>query len=301
MSAKKSIANLNISVIIPAYMQASYLTQTLDSVLQQTYRPAEIIVVDDGSPDETASVCAQYGERIRYVRKNNAGLSAARNTGILASSGDFLVWLDSDDYFPPEFLEQTADTLSRTEADVTYCDYHHVDKQGCTSQKFQAFVPSDSAAHQYLLGNMFPPHAAMTRRSTLANAGLFDPNLRSFEDWDMWIRLAFAGAKFVKTEGVSVPYRQHPESMSRNAERMRRCGMQVLEKAKSYHPDCDECRRGIRAGQWGLRKHFLSIASRHDTTQAVLGDPSLVVSPLREAIRRSKWRLLEISPSRPHR
>ena len=95
-----------VDVIIPCYNQGRFLTTAVDSVLAQSYPHVGVIVVDDGSTDDTPAVAARYGDRIRYLRKENAGLSAARNTGLLVARGEWVLFLDSDDTLPREMVAQ---------------------------------------------------------------------------------------------------------------------------------------------------------------------------------------------------
>src|ERR1700678_3861883 len=101
-----------VSIIIPTYNRAEYLGQAIDSALAQSYRPIEIIVVDDGSTDDTQGVAARYGDRIRYIHKANGGASSARNAGFAAASGEVLALLDSDDRWLTEKLEKQISLLS---------------------------------------------------------------------------------------------------------------------------------------------------------------------------------------------
>src|SRR4051794_20618857 len=118
---------LSLTIIIPCYKQAHYLRHAIESVVAQDCDEAvEIIVVDDGSPDDTAGVAASFGDRVGYIRKANAGLSAARNTGILAARGTFLICLDADDYLPAGLIRRhLAAAAARPDADVFYSTYHY--------------------------------------------------------------------------------------------------------------------------------------------------------------------------------
>lgn len=290
-----------VSVIIPCFQQANFLGDALGSLRCQSLKVDEIIVVDDGSPDDVASAVSEYRDLpIRLIRKSNYGLPAARNTGILASTGEFLVWLDSDDYLPVQFIERMVSTFESSQADVCYCDYNHVGQDGELIRTFQAFVPSApiDSAHQYLLGNMFPPHAAMTRRTALANSGLFDPLLRSLEDWDLWLRLAFSGARYHRVDDLVVPYRQHPESMSKNASRMRCCAMEVLRKSERFHKDCRVCKRNIRASKWAQRSHFLRLNGGVFVSDCA-EDPLLMFASMRQYFRNFKWKLISSMRKNP--
>lgn len=289
-----------ISVIIPCYKQAHYLPEAVNSVLAQTACvPVEITIVDDGSPDETAAVVRRYDERVKCIHKANAGLSAARNSGILATTGEWVIFLDADDYLPADALEKhLAAAAAAPHADVFYGTYHYVDQAGERfGPPFDPVLPVH-AFHALLMGTYFPPHAVMTRRAALANSGLFDVTLRSLEDWDLWMRLAAAGSQFIRTIGLNVPYRQLRGSMSKDYERMRSCGMRVLKKNASLcHSNCAECARSIRSGRWGVRNAFLENSrSMGDgglrgsrMLRAAAHDPLILIADLREALRTVKY------------
>src|SRR5437660_6526968 len=112
----RSLASMNdkplVSIIIPCYNQAQYLAETIDSALAQTYRPIQVLVVNDGSPDDTEKVARAYGDRIDYIYRENGGLSAARNTGIARATGFYLKFLDSDDQLHPEQIARQMDALA---------------------------------------------------------------------------------------------------------------------------------------------------------------------------------------------
>jgi glycosyltransferase involved in cell wall biosynthesis len=115
-----------ISCIIPVFNGESYLAEALESVLAQTYQPVEIVVVDDGSTDGTAEVAAHYGERVHYVWQSNAGQTAARNLGLSAAQGEFVAFLDADDMWHPEKIEQQIDRLrERPEIDLCFTRFQH--------------------------------------------------------------------------------------------------------------------------------------------------------------------------------
>lgn len=272
-----------VSVIIPCYKQAHFLPQAIESLLGQTVVPDEIVVVDDGSPDDTSAVVGRFPRPVRCLRKANAGLSAARNTGVLHSRGEWLIFLDADDQLPADAVERHLATAARhPEADLLFGDFRCIDERGdlLPGGSATGFFDDESPLHGLLRGNVFPPHAVMVRRTALANAGLFDVYLRSYEDWDMWLRVAAAGGRFAKTEGLAVLYRQYPGSMSTNLDRMTQTGLQVVRKARQYHPGCRLCRRLIRNTRWGLRHRAL-----RQRLHASGGDPlrsfRCVVSSLR--------------------
>jgi glycosyltransferase involved in cell wall biosynthesis len=249
-----------ISVIIPCYNQGRFLGEALDSVVGQTYASVEAIVVDDGSTDNTAEVAARYRDRVRYVRKENAGLPAARNTGILAAEGEFVLFLDSDDFLRLNLLERYMEAICvyPTTA-VFYGSHEDVDVEGRVIRRHTAQPLEADPFHTLLTGNRFPPNALLVRRTAFANAGLFDVALRSCEDWDMWIRLAASGCRFEAVPDAVAAYRNYPGSMSRNADRMWLTGLAVLRKHQDWHRNCGDCRRSIRQGRHHMRSYTLDI------------------------------------------
>lgn len=122
-----------VSVIVPVYCVEQYLPRCLDSICNQTYRNLEIILIDDGSPDNSGKICDEYkekDERIRVIHKQNAGVSAARNDGLDIATGDFITFVDSDDYIAPEMYETLVGMIVRENADIAICGYHQEGEDG---------------------------------------------------------------------------------------------------------------------------------------------------------------------------
>jgi glycosyltransferase involved in cell wall biosynthesis len=220
-----------ISVIIPAYNQAAFLPQAIESVLGQTYPHLEVIVVDDGSTDDTSVAARSFTDpRIRVLHQANRGLSAARNTGLSASHGAYLTFLDSDDVFLPEKLEILARELEQhPEAGLAAGQAIPVDENGRrVGRIFDRGLPEE--AGRLLLGNPLHVGSVLLRRGWQEKAGLFDETLRSYEDWDLWLRLARAGCPM---RWVSLPvalYRFHPSQMTREGSQMTAANFAVLDK-----------------------------------------------------------------------
>jgi glycosyltransferase involved in cell wall biosynthesis len=243
-----------VDVIIPCYNQGQYLAETLDSVLAQTYPHVQAIVIDDGSTDATPEVASRYGDRIRYLRKENAGVSAARNTGILEARGDFVHFLDSDDCLRPDLLEKhMAAAAVHPEAAVFHSSFHAVNSRGQFVEEVRIDPTPVDAFHHLLCGLHFPPCTVTVRRAALANAGLFDTSLRCSEDWDVWLRLAARGYAFVTVSDAFAVYRRHPGSVSRQFEGMWRAGLTVLKRSRAYHANCARCRAAIARGTQHMR------------------------------------------------
>ena len=197
-----------IAVIIPAYNQSQYLGQAIQSVLEQTFQDWEAIVVDDGSSDETRSVALSYPDaRLHYVYQENRGLSAARNTGIRNTTAPYLSFLDSDDMFLPEKLAILLDALEAKPAvGLVAGQAIPIDEHGKQVGKIMDTpIPQDS--EQLLLGNPLHVGSVLLRRNWQEKAGLFDESLRSYEDWDMWLRLGVPGLRhgLCKPAGLALP------------------------------------------------------------------------------------------------
>ena len=120
-----------ISVIVPVYNIEAYLRKCIDSILAQTYTNLEIILVDDGSTDNSGEICNEYAAkdaRIRVIHKGNGGLSSARNTGIDIATGKYIGFVDSDDYLAPDMYEKLLGAIVNNHADISVCNVHHVDE-----------------------------------------------------------------------------------------------------------------------------------------------------------------------------
>lgn len=186
-----------IAVVIPAYNYAQYLPACIESVLAQTFEPAEIVVVDDASTDDTPEVVRGYEGRVRYVRHDrNSGLSASRNTGVRHTSADLITFLDADDMMTPETLvAKSRRTVEHPTAKLVFSNVEVVDSAG---QPVGIARPRDGARllrqpelmAMLLQRNPFFASTAVVARECFEVAGGFDETLRHAEDWDMWLRLA---------------------------------------------------------------------------------------------------------------
>ncbi len=205
-----------ISVIIPTFNRAALLTQTLNSVLAQTRPPDEIIVVDDGSTDDTADVVASYGPRVRYQYQTNAYQAAARNKGQSLATGDYLAFLDSDDLWLPDALAELETALEAApRAVVAYCRAQIVDGAGNVVESlFKPFSPEGDVWKPLIVENfLLSTGPALIRRTALDKTGPWDSDLRGVEDWDMFLRLAEQGP-FVCVPEPLFQYRFHGSNMS---------------------------------------------------------------------------------------
>jgi len=189
-----------VSVIIPTYNRAHVVGEAIDSVLAQTYRDFEIIVVDDASTDNTQEVLARYlsehGERIRYIRREtNGGAGAARNDGIRVSTGEFIAFLDSDDLYLPARLHAAVEFLDhRPKYEAAYSNYATVGPHGELpargALRSRGLFPSGHIFREILKHVVVCTDVITVRRSAILKAGLFDETLRRAEDFEYWARLS---------------------------------------------------------------------------------------------------------------
>lgn len=214
----RPVPDSRVAIVIPCYKQAHFLGDAIESALTQTHPAAEIIVIDDGSPDDVAGVTARY-PGVRYIRQRNQGLSAARNTGIRATSSEYLIFLDSDDRLLPHAVQRGVEHLSaRPDCAFTAGRMHVIDRDGCLMwlwQPYQLEAP-DFFAQMLIDHCRIYPLTVMYRRSAIeAVGGGFNTSLRSAEDWDMDIRLAQRFGFHLYDEPMA-EYRRHGKNMSLN-------------------------------------------------------------------------------------
>jgi glycosyltransferase involved in cell wall biosynthesis len=221
-----------VSIIIPLYNQSTYIGESIQSALDQTFRDFEVIVVDDGSTDGSSEVIKGFGDHIRCIRQENKGLAGARNTGILAARGEFIALLDADDEWLPTYLERMVALANQEpEASSYYCQAQAIDVDG--NELPQIFggpaLHPEKLYHALLRANFIIPSTILMCRSVVVEAGLFDQGLRSCEDWDLWLRL-LPTHKIVGIDDVLVRYRIHGSSLSTNPAGMQKAIRAVVEK-----------------------------------------------------------------------
>ena len=220
-----------VSVIIPTYNRAVWLPEAIESVLRQSYPAREIIVVDDGSTDDTAQLVAQYGAAIRVFTQANHGVSSARNVGIRAAQGELVAFLDSDDYWLPEKLAcQVAVMMQQPELQLCHTEEIWI-RRGVRVNQMKK--------HQKHGGYIFPhclpfcvisPSSVMLRRAVFAAVGDFDEALPACEDYDLWLRITQTyPVHFIETPLI-VKRGGHADQLSRTHWGLDRFRVQALVK-----------------------------------------------------------------------
>jgi glycosyltransferase involved in cell wall biosynthesis len=231
------IVNPKVSVIIPVYDGARFLGRAIDSVLFQTFQDWELIVIDDGSTDETWRILTAFGSRLHVIHQENLGLSMARNKGIQSAQGEYIAFLDSDDKWDSNFLETMLSLTSQhPHAAVYYCNARLMDAEDrdLPQSSDAPLVPANLIHKTLLRKNFLLVSTMLVRRSAVVAVGLFDPSLRAVEDWDLWLRLARRQV-FVGIPRSLVRMRLHSRSLSTDMCRMRQAITHMVEK--HFGPD----------------------------------------------------------------
>jgi glycosyltransferase involved in cell wall biosynthesis len=188
------MSNPTVSVVMPVYNGENYLRLAIESVLAQTFQDFEIIVVDDGSNDATYEVAQSFGDRVRYVKQENAGVAAAVNHGISLACGRYFAWLSHDDLYAPEKLSQQLQALQAAgKPAVCYTDFKWIDAEGKVWDEKELPLPGGNmVVKSILLGEpvSFAAYSLMCELSCFAQVGPYDVKKRHTQDADMLLRLA---------------------------------------------------------------------------------------------------------------
>lgn len=223
-----------VSVVIPTYNRAHLLGRAIQSVLDQTYRDFEIIIVDDASSDNTEEVVKGFNdERIQYIRhEKNKGEGAARNTGIEAAKGEYIGSQDSDDEWLPEKLEKQMKTFESAPSDigVVYTGFLRVRGNSKTYIPASKVIKRDDDIHNELLkGNFIGAPTALVKKACFARAGMFDERLPHLVDWEMWLRISRCYRFKCVDEPLVVSFFT-PDSISANRDALIEARKLILEK-----------------------------------------------------------------------
>lgn len=264
-AATKIDATPLISILIACYKGEKFIAATIESVLAQTYPNFELVVIDDGSPDDSVSVVRRYTHdaRVKYVHQQNGGMSAARNAGIQHSTGEFLVFLDQDDCLVPEALEIGLRSFQTyPDCGFVFGSSYFIDAEGdpliapTLERISDGIAPRDYGA--LLTGKglaICPLGSVMFRRSAIAQVGSFDRTYGLAEDYDMYLKVArqfpihFHGA-------VIAAYRQHGENNSYKTVSMMNDFLKVLDAQKPFVAQHRQYRAALQAGQARWRNMF---------------------------------------------
>jgi len=272
-----------VSVVIPAFNSGRFIGEAIDSVLVQGIAAMEVVVVDDGSTDDTEQVVRRYTGRVRYLQRSHSGPSAARNAGIRASTSEYVAFLDSDDLWPAGTLKARIDLLdTHNDMGLVFGDFEKFDDDGVVMPSmfrqrdllgdFLGEGPYLQDAFAKLFScNYIATPTAVVRRAVLTDVGGFDEKLRYVEDMDLWFRIAERySIGFVPDVAASV--RRHGQNTSRDVAAMSRSFLDVLEKLEKTvsrgHLQMVQRRFGVAARDLGY--HYLMNGMRAEARAVLL-------------------------------
>jgi teichuronic acid biosynthesis glycosyltransferase TuaG len=210
-----------VSVIIPAYNCSKYIAESVGAVLGQTFPDFEVIVVNDGSDDteELLEVLSDFENRITYIHRENGGPGAARNSGIEASRGVYLGFVDGDDVWRPEFLEKQLDALKEKKCDLIYCDARYFGETRSENETFALRSPSNGkvTTESLILGtcNVILSGTVVKKEKVIENGKFRESGLpMAFEDFELWFRLCKNGVRIDYQRDILLDYRVHESNIS---------------------------------------------------------------------------------------
>ena len=224
----------SVSIIVPVYSCTEYITEALDSILAQTFSDFEIIVVNDGSPDsdELEKALMPYQSRIRYIRQDNRGAAAARNTALRIATAPVVAFLDADDVWLPNFLAEQINFIEKTGADLVYSDALLIGDSPLAGRTYMETAPSHGeVTAKSLLGldcNVMTS-GVVARRALVMQVGMFNEAIKRAHDFDLWVRLAKHGAHLAYQRKVLLKHRLLESGLSGNLLSQYQRALHVLE------------------------------------------------------------------------
>lgn len=238
-----------VSVVIPCFNQGRFLAGAIESALAQEGVQVQLLVINDGSTDETRDVAARFAHRVVVIDQSNQGLAAARNVGLALATGEYAALLDADDRLEPAFAARMITACREHECDFAYCDFHRMDPVGniIATERLTGSKVARNLASGLMHGGLFPPVCVLGRRAAFEPLPL---GMDGHADYALWLKLSLAGRCFVHVPEALVRYCDHPASMSRDALHMELSWQAALAEAARCHP------HEFFAAVQGLQKEF---------------------------------------------
>jgi len=272
---------MKVSVVITCYNYAKYIEICLDSVLAQSFRDFEVIIVNDGSTDDSEEKILKYTERdnFRYIYQGNSGQACAKNTGFRNARGEFIAFLDADDFWEPSKLERQVPYFDDPDVGVVYSRSRFVDAEGrdlildLSSRCFETH--SGYVTKPLFVDNFVPFSSSIVRRKCLEELGVFDESLKMGIDWDLWLRIS-TKYKFVGIDAQLLVYRVgHSGQMSKNIEVRQACSDRIMTKFLERFPGILDSRSLEMAWEYTYRNRGEYYRSK---------DPAMALGFFRKAL-----------------
>jgi len=229
--------NPKVSIIIPVYNGANYVKYAIDSALAQTYKNIEIIVVNDGSTDNTEEIVLSYGDKVAYFKKENGGVSTALNIGLEKMSGDYFSWLSHDDEYEKDKISCQIKELSKCDdRAILFSDYAIIDETGKRVDSMKLDHNLLEVYHEKaLLNGMINGITLLIPRQAFDDCGNFNPDLRCTQDYDMWFRMLLKGYHFYHIDKSLAKSRTHVDQTTNTSPVMIKEGNELwIDMVKTY-------------------------------------------------------------------
>lgn len=242
-----------VSIIIPAYNASRYIREALESALRQTQKNVEIIVVDDGSTDNTIEYIQSYGDRVRLIEQSNKGAASARNLGAKEARGLWLAFLDADDVWAPEKLERQISGIGGRNWSYTDMEFIGGVNDGLRDSQFTKKHEAQ-VLKELVQGNFISTSTVLIKRETFEESGGFDESLRSIQDWELWTRVAERNP-IVYVDEPLARYRIHPSSTSRKTRKTLPNHLKVIDIIFSRvgsTPEIQKLKPQAKASSYGV-------------------------------------------------
>lgn len=275
---------IKISVIIATHNCGKYISKALESVLKQTLQQWEIIIIDDGSTDNSYEIIKPFlkDKRIKYKYQEKSGLSRARNLGIKLSYGEMIQFLDADDFIHPEKFERQALYLDNNKnVEVVFSSYSFF-----INNNYDFFIniypqkPILNILNELLKGNFIAVNSALVRKNAILRIGGFDENLTSTEDWDLWLRMALSGMNIKQLKDKLAFVRIHSDQMSKNKLNMFMGRYHVIRKNITLVPRCSPYWESAKScyirSKLGLAREYLLKRKIKETKKIILEKPNYI-------------------------
>lgn len=278
-----------VSVVIPTYNRSDYIAETIESVLQQTYPNIEIIVIDDGSTDDTASVVGKYALKIRYVWQENAERGASRNHGLRLAQGDFISFLDSDDLWSSGKVQEGVDFLkANPDVGLLCADALQIDGGGRHLRVLRAHGSSGRVTEKLLRNNFVIMATHLARTSLVREICGFreERELSGSEDWEMWVRMSLS-TNFAYVPTALAKIRTHLDNTMTNPAAMRRSMARAAELFRQSEPLASTYKKSLKRMDANIALvNAINYCSQRDRRESIAqlrhafsADPAIILDP----------------------
>jgi glycosyltransferase involved in cell wall biosynthesis len=265
--------DVTVSVVVPCYNSLPYLPETVASILAQDFGDLEVVLVDDGGTDDLAGWVAQQDDpRIRLIRQENAGPSAARNTGIEAARGELVAFLDSDDTWEPQYLSKLVACFDDERVGLAYSGWDVIDAEGRPNGRATVSTWEGDVWERFVTRNPVACSGAVVRRRVFDDVGGFAVNRDRFpidvEDWEMWVRIA-ASYRVAVVPEVLAHHRRHAANSSSNPESLHAAYDHFIETVFADQPPERQALRARATARAEVVLAWHSLADRRDAERAL--------------------------------